>query len=149
MELKSRKNLEGAKKISNSRQKPVRRHVENVLTPVSLSGIVVPWSKAFVGGRNSDFKLTCSSGLDYFIVADSEWREVLSWYQWEKVNVIGLLNVSNMTVIPQKVFPNGPAGDKENVIDLAAWKYRKFLKKLVKHVNELVLVPAALCALMA
>jgi hypothetical protein len=149
MELKSKKTLEGAKKISHPLGKPVQRYVENVLTPISLSGVVIPWSKEIRKGQSSDFKLVCSSGLEYFIVTDSEWRDILSWYSWEEVKVIGLLNVSNMTIIPQKVFPKGPTGEKENVIDLAAWKSREFLKKLVKNVNDLVLIPAAVCAVMA
>lgn len=149
MELKSKKTLEGAKKISHPLGKPARRYVENILTPISLSGVVIPWSKELREGQNSDFKLVCSSGLEYFIVADSEWRDVLSWYSWEEVKVIGLLNVSNMTIIPQKVFPKRPTGEKENVIDLAAWKSREFVKKLVKNVNDLVLIPAAVCAVMA
>ncbi len=149
MELKLKKTLEGAKKISHPLGKPAQRYVENILTPISLSGVVIPWSKALSSGRNSDFKLVCSSGLEYFILADPEWRDVLSWYSWEEVKVIGLLNVSNMTIIPQKVFPKGPTGEKENVIDLAAWKSRDFVKKLVKNVNDLVLIPAAVCAVMA
>ena len=149
MELKSKKTLEGAKKISHPLGKPAQRYVENILTPISLSGVVIPWSKELREGQNSDFKLVCSSGLEYFIVADSEWRDILSWYSWEEVKVIGLLNVSNMTIIPQKVFPKGPTGEKENVIDLAAWKSREFVKKLVKNVNDLVLIPAAVCAVMA
>lgn len=149
MELKSKKTLEGAKKISHPMVKPGQRYVENILTPISLSGVVIPWSKALSGGRNSDFKLVCSSGLEYFIVADSEWRDVLSWYSWEEVKVIGLLNVSNMTIIPQNVFPKRPTGEKENVIDLVTWKSREFVKKLVKNVNDLVLIPAAVCAVMA
>jgi len=148
MEMKSKKTLEGAKKISHPLGKPGQRYVENILTPVSLSGVVIPWSKALNSGRNADFKLVCSSGLEYFIVADSEWRDVLSSYSWEEVKVIGLLNVSYMTIIPQKVFPKGPTGEKENVIDLAVWKSREFAKKLVKNVNNLVLIPAAVCAVM-
>lgn len=148
MELKSIRALEGAKKISHPLGKPAQRYVENMLTPVSSSGVIVPWSKTFVGAQNSDFKLVCSSGLEYFIVADSEWRDILSWYCWEEVKVIGLLNVSNMTIIPQKFFRKGPSGEKENVIDLAAWKSREFVKKLIKNVNDLGLASAAACAVM-
>lgn len=149
MEMKSKKTFEGAKKISHPLEKPGQRYVENILTPVSLSGLVIPWSQPLSSGRDSDFKLVCSSGLEYFIVAsESEWRDVLSWYSWEEVKVIGLLNVSNMTIIPQKVFPKGPTGKKENLIDLAAWKSRRLVKKLVKNVNGLVFIPATPCAAM-
>lgn len=123
-------------------------YTENVLTPVTLSGVVAPWNKSLGGGRTSDYKLVSYSGLEYFIVADSEWRDVLSRYCWEEVKVIGLLNVSNMTLIPQKVYPKGPTGDKENVIDLAAWKSKQFVKKLVKNLNDLVVAPTAVWAVM-
>lgn len=122
---------------------------ENILKPVTLSGVVAPWNKSLGGGRTSDYKLVSDSGLEYFIVADSEWRDVLSRYCWEEVKVIGLLNVSNMTLIPQKVYPKGPTGEKENVIDLAAWKSKALVKKLIKNVNDLVVVPAAVWAVVA
>ena len=128
---------------------PTRGYSENILTPVTLSGVVVPWVKTLNDGRDSDYKLACASGIEYFIVADQEWREVLAQYCWEDVKVKGLLNVSNLTLIPQRVFPKGPTGERENVIDLAAWKGRDFVKKLTKNVNDLVLIPAAVIAIMA
>jgi hypothetical protein len=126
---------------------PSKGSGENVLTPVTLSGVVAPWAQSHGGGRTSDYKLISSSGLEYFIVADKQWRRVLSTYCWEEVKVIGLLNVSNMTLIPQKVYPKGPKG--ENVIDLASWKSQKLVKQWVQKVNELVLIPAAVWAVMA
>lgn len=114
--------------------------------PVSLSGVLVPRRK-LKNGWTSDYKLACSSGLEYFIEADAEWREQLSYLSWEEVRVIGLLNVSDMTLIPRKVFRNGPKGERENVIQLAAWKGRDLMTKLVTRANELVFVPVALCAL--
>lgn len=137
------------KSVSHPLLRPAERYSENVLTPVSLTGVVIPWEKGLNGGRNSDYKLVCSSGLEYFIVADREWKEVLSFYRWEEVKVIGLLNVSNMTIIPQKVFPKGPTGEKENMIHLARWKGSEFVKKIAKNLNDLVLVPAAICAVMS
>ena len=122
---------------------------ENVLTPVTLFGVVVPWTKSMGDGRTSDYKLACSSGVEFFIVADSEWRQVLSHYCWEDVKVKGLLNVSNMTLVPQKVFPKGPTGERDNVIDFAAWRGRDLVKKLTKNVTDLVLVPAAVFAVMS
>ena len=110
---------------------------ENILTPVNLTGVVVPWIKMFSSGHDSEFKLVGSSGLEYFFVVDSEWRDVLSQYSWEDVRVVGLLNIYNMTLIPQKVFPKCPRGEIENVIDLAAWKGRDLVKKLVKNVYDL------------
>jgi hypothetical protein len=130
------------KKSSHPLSKPAPRYVENILTPVKLAGVVVPWSKPISVKRSSDFKLVCSSGAEYFIVADWKWRDVLSSCSWQEVKLIGLLNASHMTIIPQKIIPRGPAGEKDNVIDLAAWKSHEFVKKLVKHVNNLVVLPA-------
>jgi hypothetical protein len=126
-----------------------RGYSENVLTPVTLFGVIVPWNRSMGDGRTSDFKLACASGVEYFIVADAEWRSVLSHYCWEDVKIKGLLNASNMTLVPQKVFPKGPTGERENVIDLAAWKGRDLVRKLTKNVTDLVLVPAAVFAVMS
>lgn len=120
---------------------------ENILTPVNLSGVVAPWSKNLNGGATSDYKLVSYSGIEYFIVADREWREVLSAYCWQEVKVIGLLNVSNMTLIPQKVHPKDPEG--ENVIDLVSWKSEELVKKLVKNVKDNAVIPAAVLTVLS
>lgn len=138
------KDMKGKKeKLSHPLSRPVKGYVENILTPVKLSGVVVPWLKALSGGRESEFKLVCSSGLEYFFVADAEWKEILAQYCWNDVKVVGLLNVTNMTLIPQKVFPKGPRGEMENVINLNAWKGRNLFKKLVDKINDHVVIPVA------
>ncbi len=126
---------------------PSRGYSENILTSATLSGVLTPWAKKLTGGRTSNYKLISHSGVEYFIVAGDEWREVLSTYCWEEVKVIGLLNVSNMMLIPQKIYPKGPTG--ENAIDSASWKRREFFKKLVRSVNDLVVIPAAVYAVLA
>ena len=108
--------------------------------------MIVPWNEALVESRISDYKLVTLSGAEYFIVADQEWREVLAEYCWEDVKVKGLLNISNMSLIPQRVFPRGPTGERENVIDLASWKSQELLKRLTKNINELVFTPATALA---
>lgn len=113
------------------------------LTRVRLSGVVVPWRKNLVPSGEYDYKLVCTSGLEYFVVANSHWRNILTSFSWEEVCVVGLLNTSNMTIIPQKVFPKGPKGEKENVIDLALWNSKRLAKKIVDRVNSLILIPAA------
>jgi hypothetical protein len=123
--------------------------MEKVINSASLTGVVVPCKDDSGGGRTFDYKLSCSGGFEYFIDAAPEWKRVLSFYSWEEVKVIGLLNVADRTIIPQKVFPKGPTGEKENVLPLFRWKEGDFVKKLVKNVNELVLVPAAICAVMS
>jgi hypothetical protein len=93
---------------------------ESILAPMTLTGIVVPWTTTLTGRRDSEFKLASLSGAEYFIVADSEWKEVLEMYRWEEVKVIGLLNLSDMTLILQKVFPKGPRGETESAMNLPA-----------------------------
>jgi hypothetical protein len=122
---------------------------ENILTPVTLSGVVVPWAKIMKHGKESDYKLVCASGVEYFFVTDSEWRKVLSFYCWDEVKVVGLLNISNMTLIPQKVFPKGPTGEREKVIDLVSWKSRDAVRKIIKNINDWAVVPAAAWATIA
>lgn len=116
-----------------------------LLTPVTLSGVVVPWEKRIGPTGASHYKLVCHNGLEYFFVTESEWQNVLSLYRWEEVKVVGLLNMSNKTIIPRKIFPKGPKGEKEEkVIDLAMWQGRNAIRKMSKNVSDLVLIPAAL-----
>jgi hypothetical protein len=124
-----------------SRARPVTRHTENVLKPVTLSGVLTPESQSIGNDKASNYKLISYGGIEYFIVADAEWREVLSQYSWEEVKVIGLLNLSNMTLIPQKIYPKGPTGEKEKLIDLAGRRSKDLIEKLVNGVNDLVAVP--------
>lgn len=112
--------------------KRTKAYTENIFTPVTLSGVVVPWIQELSDGRESAYKLVCSSGAEYYIVADSEWRSVLSCYSWDEVKVKGLLNIANMTLIPQKVFPKGPTGERDCAVDLANWKQSQLAKKIIK-----------------
>lgn len=145
--MKQTLTFEDRKVMNENRSHPLAQtakgYVENVLTPVKLSGVVVPWIKTLSGGRESEFKLVCSSGLEYFFIADSQWKDILTQYCWNDVKVVGLLNIRNMTLIPQKVFPKGPHGEMENVIDLATWKGRKLFKKVIDIINDQVVIPVA------
>ena len=98
-QLRILKKMKGLKKVQTQPvHKKSKPYSENVLTPVSLSGVISPWTENLGVAHNSDYKLISYSGLEYFIVADSEWREILSTYCWEEVKVIGLLNISNVSV---------------------------------------------------
>lgn len=135
--------------VSHMKTVSILKYPEGALTPVILTGVVLPWDKPMNDGRTSDFKLVCSSGSEYFIVADSHWRQELSHYRWEEVKIKGLLNAAHMTLVPQRVFPKGPSGERKEAIDLATWRGRDLVKKLTKNVTELVLVPAAVIAVMS
>ena len=128
---------------SRSLKKNSKRYAENILTSVKLTGVLTPWSKYLGPGASSDYKLVCGSGLEYFIVAESIWSNVLADLSWKEVKVIGLLNLSNMTLIPKKVFPVGPAGSKEKVIDITRWKNQNAIKTIIRNVSDWVITPIA------
>ncbi|MGZ3745058.1 MAG: hypothetical protein ACXWRE_08855 [Pseudobdellovibrionaceae bacterium] len=150
------KQFEGFKKLKGIGKtyfrplaKASERGNENILTPVNLPGTVVPWSKALSNGRESDFKLMGPDGPEYFIVADAEWRGILSFYCWEEVQVIGFVNRTNRTLIPQKIFLKGQRGEVESILDLTLEKNRELRKKLIRNLNDLILIPAAVWAMLA
>ena len=122
---------------------------ENRLSPITISGFIVPLEKTLSDGICSKYKLACGNGSECFIIENSEVRDVLSLYCWKEVKIVGLLNKSNMTLIPQKVFPQGPGGEWSNVIDFSLWKDQNFKRKLLNKINELVVVPAAVFAVLA
>lgn len=119
------------------------QYEENRLTPVTLSGVIVPWDESESSSGEFEYKLVCASGLEYFVIANPYWRDILSWYRWEEVGIVGLLNIANMTIIPQRVFPKGPKGEKDNVLDIALWKGKQLAKKMASNVNGLIVLPAA------
>jgi len=122
---------------------------ENRLSPIIISGVIVPWEKTLSDGSRSEYKLACGNGTEYLILENSEVRDVLPLYCWKEVKIVGLLNKSNMTLIPQKVFPQGPGGESSNVIDFSLWKNQNLKRKVLNKINELVVIPAAVFAVLA
>jgi len=114
---------------------------ENILTPVSLVGVVVPIKKPADGTDDCEFKLVTLSGVEYSILTDSEWERVLDNYRWEEVRVRGLLNPLTMTIVPQWVVPHGPTGETQRVTKVPIWKDRILIGKIKKTVKDLVLIP--------
>lgn len=133
---------------SNSLTKLDRSCSMKVLTPVTLSGVIVPWSEKITDSRELEYKLVCEAGQEYFFIANPYWKSVLSWHSWDEVKVKGLLNSANMTIVPQKIYPKGPTVENENVIDLAASRAKKVFKKIGRNINDLVIIPAGLLAMM-
>ena len=137
------------KQFANFKEKKLDKSVAQRLSPVTLSGVVMPWEKTLGDGSQFHFKLTCHSGAEYLIVESPEVRDELSRYCWMEVKIVGLLNNSSGTIIPQKVFPKGPDGESSNVIDLSLWKSQHLKRELLNRVNELVFVPTAVLTLLA
>jgi hypothetical protein len=134
------------RRIKNS---SLERAPENVLKPVTLSGVIVPWQSHTRVGVESEYKLVCETGLEYFILADSTWLNILPLYSWEDVKVIGLVNLANMTLTPQKIYPKGPTGEKENVIDIKQWMQSRPWGEIVEQLKEVIATPAAVPAAVA
>lgn len=125
------------------------RFVENVLTPITISGVVVPWEKTINDKTSIEYKLACANGTDYMILSRSEVENILPLYSWKNVKIVGLLNESKMILIPQKIFPKGSDGEPSNVIDLSRWKIPGLRKKLMNKLNDFVIIPAAVLAVLA
>lgn len=111
------------------------------LSPIALVGTIVP--------DQTHFKLVCAGGVEYVIDDNSKARAMLPIYCWKEVKIVGLLNNTNQTLIPQKVFPKGPDGESSNVIDLPLWQSQNLKRKVLNKINELVVVPAAVLAVLA
>jgi hypothetical protein len=125
------------------------RYVENILTPMTVSGVVVPWEKTINDKTQIEYKLACDNGTDYMILSRSEVENILPLYSWKSVNIVGLVNESKMLLIPQKILPKGPDGESSNVIDLSRWKKLGLRKKLMNKLNDFIIVPAAVLAVLA
>lgn len=114
------------------------RGSESFLTPISVVGVVVPKMSE---DRTPNFKLVTMNGIEYSVLADQEWQQVLDSYKWEEVRVRGLLNVATMTIVPQWVVPRGPTGETQRVTDEPLSKGREFVGKIKKTLVDFVLVP--------
>lgn len=125
------------------------KNLENRLTPITISGVVVPWEKTANNRTYFEYKLACDNGAEYLILSNTEVGDLLPLYCWRQVRVIGLLNESSQILIPQKVFPKGPGGEPSNVIDLSRWKDQNIKRKVINKINEFVVIPAAVLAVLA
>lgn len=90
--------------------------IKRDIRPVTLSGLILP--EQIDDRREQEYKLACDSGLEYSILANSNWQRILSTFAWVEVKLIGILDLETMTIAPQKIYPKSPAGEKKVVIDL-------------------------------
>lgn len=119
-------------------------YVENNLKPVTVTGTIVPWTEEIKYGHFSDHKLVMPHGREYFFISNTYWKTVLAYHVWDEVKVKGLFNPTNGVLIPQLIYPKGPFVQNENPIGFATSRVKKIVKKIGKHLNELVIVPAGL-----
>lgn len=121
---------------------------ENVLKPVTLTGTVVPWKEEVQHGQFSDHKLLAANGREYFFVSDNYWKNVLACHVGDEVKVKGLLNPDSGIIVPQLIYPKGPFVQNSDPIDDAALAITKIARRIGKHFNELVIVPAGLLVML-
>jgi|GEM_PF-4356732 hypothetical protein len=121
---------------------------ENRLTPIEVTGLLVPSETVLSDGTRTEYKVTCGNGTEYFIQTSSRTRDLLTLYRWNEVQIIGLHNEANDIVIPQKVFPKGSDGESSSVIDFELWRNKNVARKVLNKINELVIVPAAVLAVL-
>jgi hypothetical protein len=125
-----------------SQRKRLQDGSQYSLMPVTLQGVVLRKGD----GTVERYGLACASGIEYSVIADDEWRGLLSQYAWEEVKLEGLLYHGDRTVIPQRVFPKGPSGGRRGVTELVVRKARDVLDKAAKY-SDVLFLPAALIAL--
>jgi hypothetical protein len=125
-----------------------RKNLDNVLTSASLLGTIEQYIKILHDGP-PEFKLVCPDGNEYLIIPTSSLKESLQQYSGKKVKVFGMLNRSNNTLLLQKIFIKDLNEDQNNMIDLQVYKRRQLLKKIARTVNELVIIPIAVLAVLA
>jgi len=87
-------------------------------TQVSLSGVIVPWHEDFAGGYFTDYKIITTSGLEYFILADDDWRETLKSYIDSNVILKGLMDIQTKTIFPKSIEGEGPDKGPSSNMDL-------------------------------
>lgn len=121
---------------------------KNSLTNVSLSGVLAPCRPSLNQEQNLNYRLLGYSGLEYFLISDKEWRETLSRYSWQEVKIVGLLNISNKTLIPQKIYPKGPIAAKMNQNQPAVLSGKKIFKNFIKDLNHHIVLPLSVLAIM-
>lgn len=110
----------------------------NPLSPISIVGIIEPCEQLY--------KLIDGEGIEHLIVSSSRVDNVLRLYCGKEVKIIGLQNKSDGTLIPQKVLPSDPSS---KVIDLSLWKNKKFKRSVLNKINEFVVIPLAVLAVLA
>ena len=126
-----------------------KNNLEHILSPINTTGTLVPWIKVLEDGSSSEFKLVGHDGREYFVMSTSNVKESLPQYAWKEVKVIGVLNQSNRNLFPQKIFPKNSNDETNNIINWEITKRRNLIKNVAKKVNELVIIPIAVLAVLA
>lgn len=109
-------------------------------TPIAVRGILVPWDEEVDVNESIDFKVITSSGTEYFLLTNHDWKLVCSEFSWRNVRLRGLLNIKNMTVVPEEITTDDPEGSKAKVIPIKKVK-EKLKKGFSMVVPALSLIP--------
>ena len=93
--------------VEQTKQKfehPLKKHLPEkdvFCTPIAIRGVLVPWDEKIDSNENSDFKVITSSGTEYFLLTNHDWKLVCNEFSWRNVRLKGMLNIKNMTVVPE------------------------------------------------
>lgn len=111
-------------------------------TPIKVKGTIVPWDTTINSKVISDYALVTSSGSEYFLVTNGDWKSVLSQFIWTDIHLKGDLNHHNMTIIPKEIKLDDSINEKHQVISLKKSKKRKkVLKKLSNFGSIITILP--------
>ncbi len=110
-------------KTNNKFEHPLKKHSalpekDIFHTPIAVRGVLVPWDDEVEINENSDFKVITSSGTEYFLLTNHDWKLVCNEFSWRNVRLKGLLNVKSMTVIPEEITTDDPEDNKAKVIPI-------------------------------
>lgn len=124
--------MEMVEQTNNKFEHPLKRHSalpekDVFYTPIAVRGVLVPWDEEVDVNESSDFKVITSSGTEYFLLTNHDWKLVCNEFSWRNVRLKGLLNIKNMTVVPEEITTDDPEGSKAKVIPIK--KVKEKLKK--------------------
>lgn len=107
------KNEHSFNRISNHPEK------HSFSTPIATKGVIVPWEEEVEPNTYSDFKLITSSGLNYFLVTNDDWKKVCNHFVWGTVRLKGMMNIKTMSVVPEEIDADDPDSARAKVIPMS------------------------------
>ena len=124
-----------------------RESLENILRSVTLSGTIEQYIKILDDESPFEFKMVCADGREYSVAMGSSVKN-LSSYVDKRIKVFGLLNKSNNKLIVQKIVLQNSNEEENKTIELDYHRRRKLINKIARTVNELVIIPIAILAVL-
>jgi hypothetical protein len=124
-------------------------NLEKKLTSIRLTGTIEPFVSLLSEKNEMEYKFVTRDGCDYIIQASVSVKASLDQFVWQEVDAIGLLNSADGIFMLQKIIPKNSNHETENMIQLDVYKRKNVIKKIAKKVNDLVIIPLAVLAVLA